>query len=87
MPSTGAPKLADRLLQPVEADQTHDRGRFAARNDEPVEPVELLGQPYLAHVGSERAQHRHVLAEVALHGKDADRHGVIVGRALCLASG
>ena len=42
--------------------------------DEPVEAVELLGQPHLDHLGAERAQHRRVLAEVALHGEDADRH-------------
>ena len=38
----GAVEAADRVLEPVEAHEPRDRGRLAARDDQPVEPVELL---------------------------------------------
>ena len=40
--------------------------------DEPVEPVELLRLAHLDDLRAEPAQHRRVLAEVALEGEDAD---------------
>src|SRR5690349_13715241 len=46
-------ELPQRVLQPVQANEPHDRGRLAARDDEPVEAVELLG---LAHLKDLRAQ-------------------------------
>src|SRR5262245_51382753 len=67
---------ADRLLEPVEPHQACDRRRLAARDDQAVEPVELLRQPHLDHLGAEAPQHRRVLAEVALDGEDADLHAV-----------
>ena len=66
---------ADRLVEPVEAHQPHERRRLAARDHEPVEPLELLRLAHLDDVRAEPAQHRRVLAEVALHGEDADPHG------------
>src|SRR5438128_1760610 len=36
------------------------------------EPVELLRLAHLDHLRAEAAQHRRMLAEVALHGQDAD---------------
>src|SRR5437763_1000758 len=54
------------LVDPVEAHQTQDRGRLAAGDHEPVQPVEL---PRLAHLDDLRAkpaQHRRVLAKVPL---------------------
>ena len=74
MPSTGAGKPPDRFLEAIETHQAHDRRRLAAGNDETVEAVELLRQTHLDHVGTERAQHRRVLAKVALHSENADRH-------------
>src|SRR5207253_7886922 len=62
----------DRFLEPVEADQAADRGRFTARDDEAVEPAELLGEPYLDHVRAELSKRGLVLAEVPLDGQDAD---------------
>ena len=45
----------------------------------PSSPVELLGLAHLDRLGAEAAQHRRVLAEVALHGQDADlRSGFVV---------
>ena len=64
----------DRLLEPVEPHQPRDRGRLAARDHEPVKALELLGQAHLDHVRAERAQHRRVLAEVALNGENTDSH-------------
>src|SRR5215211_6031060 len=64
----------DRLLQPVEPDQPRDRSRLAARDDEPVEPVELLRLPDLHDVGAEAPQHGRVLAEVPLDGQHPDLH-------------
>ena len=70
----GSGEPPDRFLQAVEPHQAHDRRRLAAGDHETVESVELLRQPHLDHVGAERTQHRHVLAEVPLHSEDADRH-------------
>ena len=72
---------ADRVLEPVEAHQPHDRRRLAARDDEAVESLELLGLPHLDDLRAEPAQHRRVLAEVPLQREDADRHDAIVGTA------
>ena len=63
---------AQRLVEPVEAHQPRHRRRLAARHDQPVEPVELLGQAHLDRLGAEPAQHGRVLAKVSLHGEDAD---------------
>ena len=75
-PGAGAehrlPELADRLVEAVEAHQPRERGRLAARDHEPVEPVELLGLAHLDDLRAEPAQHRRVLAEVALHGENTD---------------
>ena len=67
-----------RLLEPVEPHQPRDRRRLAARNDEPVEAVELNREAHLDDVRAEPAQHRRVLAEVALKREDADSHGASV---------
>src|SRR5579884_21461 len=61
-----------RLVEPVEPHQAADRGRLAARDDQPVEAVELLGQAHLDRLRAEPAQHGRVLAEVPLYGEDAD---------------
>ncbi len=39
---------------------------------EAVEPVELLGQANLDRLRTEATEHGRVLAEVSLHGEDAD---------------
>src|SRR5207248_4887484 len=64
--------------------QAHERRRLTTRNDEPVEPVELLRLAHLDDVRAEAAQHRRVLAEVPLHCEDADRHGRNASRGLAL---
>ena len=61
-----------RLVDPVQPHQPADRGRLAARDDQAVEPVELLRQPHLDRLGAEAPQHRRVLAEVPLERQDAD---------------
>ena len=72
VPKIGAVELAHRLVEAVEAHEARDRRRLAARDDEPVEPGELLGQAHLDRLGAEPPQHVGVLAEVPLHGEDAD---------------
>ena len=67
---------AQRLLEAVDPDQTHDRGRFAAGDDEPVEVLELLRLAHLDRLGAEAPQHGRVLAEVALDGEDSDSHPI-----------
>ncbi len=75
-PCTGAEdgplEAPDRLVEPVEAHEPHERRRLPARDDEAVEGAELLGLPHLDGDGPEAAQHRRVLAKVPLHGKNAD---------------
>src|SRR4051812_14864401 len=65
-------ETTDPLVEPVELHQPRERGRLAARDHEPVEPVELIGLPNLDDVGAETAQHLPVLAKVSLHGQNAD---------------
>ena len=64
----------DRLVEAVEAHQAHESRRFAAGNDQAVEPVELLGLADLDGVRPEPTEHREVLAEVALDGKNTNLH-------------
>ena len=66
---------ADRLVEAVQAHQAHHRGRLAARDDQPVEAVELLRQAHLDPLDAEATQHRDVLTERSLQGEDADSHG------------
>ena len=68
-----------RLVDAVEPHQPPDRGRLAARDDQPVEPVELLGKPDLDRFRAEPPQHRRVLAEVPLQREDADPKRLLHG--------
>ena len=70
---------AQRLVDPVQPHQPADRGRLAARDDQAVEPVELLRQPHLDRLGAEAPQHRRVLAEVPLERQDADAQRLLHG--------
>ncbi len=70
------------LVEPVEAHQPRDRGRLAARQDQPVEPLELLGQAHLDRLRAEAAEHRRVLAEVALYGEHADPKRLVHGESV-----
>jgi hypothetical protein len=71
-PEDRSPVAPDRLVQPVQAGEPHDRRRLATRDDEPVEPVELRRQPDLDHVRSEPAQHLRVLAKRPLERQHPD---------------
>ncbi len=71
-PEDRAAERADGFVEVVEPHQPSDRGRLPAGDDEPVEPVELLGEPHLDRLGAEAPQHCGVLPEVPLHGEDAD---------------
>src|SRR6185436_1940329 len=46
----GAAVRADRLVEAVELREPYDRRRLPARDDEAVEPVQLLREPDLDHV-------------------------------------
>src|SRR2546421_5199605 len=78
-PGTGSEhrpgESADRVLEPVEPDEAHDRGRLAAGDHEPVELLELLRLAHLDRFRAEVPEHGRVLAEVALHRQDADSRG------------
>ena len=72
MPKIGCSNALERLVDPVEAHEPRDRGRLAARDDQPVEPVELLGLRTSTTSAPSRRSTARVLAEVALEGEDAD---------------
>ena len=74
----GCRERPDRVVEAVEAHQPHHRRRLATRDDEAVEPLELLRQAHLDRLDAEAMQHRDVLAERALEGEDADLHRLIV---------
>src|SRR6187551_3789047 len=71
-PGTGAedrpPERPDRLVEPVEPRELRDRRRLPAGDDEPVEIVELLGEPDLHHVRAGVAQRARVLPKCPLQG-------------------
>src|SRR5262245_46879367 len=67
-------EAANGLLEPVEPHQAHERRRFATRDDEPVEPFELLRLAHLDRLRAEPPKHRRVLAKVPLKSEDADLH-------------
>jgi hypothetical protein len=67
-------EASDRFLEAVEAHQAHERRRLAPRDDEPVEPRELLRLAHLDRLRTEPSQHRRVLAEVPLQGQNTDLH-------------
>ncbi len=67
-------ELRDRRVEPVEAHEPHERRRLAAGHDEAIQAFELSGLAHFHNVCAQPPQHRRVLAEIALHGKDADPH-------------
>src|SRR3954451_849615 len=67
-------ELSQGFFERVEADQPADRGRLAARHDEAVEPLEMLGPAHLDRLHAETRERRDVLAEVPLQGENADPH-------------
>src|SRR4051794_24060976 len=69
-------EIPERLVEPVEPHQPHERRGLAAGDDEPVESLDLLGLANLDDVRAQPAQHRRVLAEVSLDGEDADRRTI-----------
>jgi len=71
-PEHDARERADRLIEPVERREPHDRRRLPARNHETVETVELLRKADLDDLGAERAQRRRVLAERSLERENPD---------------
>src|SRR5262245_20328993 len=70
----GLLEAPNRILEPVEPHQAHERRRLAARDDEPVKARELLRLAHLDRLRTEPPQHRRVLAEVSLHSEDSDPH-------------
>ena len=71
--SAAAPEVGtDRRLEAVALDRLGDRRALAARDDQRVEPGEILGIADLARVGAELGEHAEVGGEVALAGQDSD---------------
>ena len=68
----GPLEAPDRLVEPVQPHQAHERRRLAAGDDQTVEVRQLLGLAHLDDVDAETAQHRAVLAEVPLYGEHSD---------------
>ena len=85
----GAHQVAQRLGEPLALDPERHRRRLAARDHEPVEPVEVGGHAHLAHLGAEAAQHARVRLEVALEREHADErraHQPRLARSCCSSS-
>jgi hypothetical protein len=73
-PGAGAPdgflpaKAAQRLDELEIEGQLADGGGFAARDDQPIQVLELLGQPYLHRLRPDLAQHEDMFFEITLKG-------------------
>src|SRR5439155_12398238 len=68
----GGRELAQRLGEALALDAQRHRRGLAARDDQPVEPLEAGRRAHLARVRAELAQDLRVRLEVALEGEDAD---------------
>ena len=68
----GSVEAPDRLVEAVEGGEPQDRRRLAARDHEPVEPVELLGEAHLHDLRAGGAEHPRVLAKRPLEGENTD---------------
>ena len=66
---------AESLLEAVDPHEPGDRGRLAAGDHEPVEPVQLLRLADFHRFRAEPAQDVRVLAEVPLDRQNTDAHG------------
>src|SRR5450759_3835718 len=73
----GALESENRRLQLVGAYQLADRGGLAAGDDQSVKGVELMWFSHFARLRTEAPKHAHVLAEVALYGKDTNSKRLI----------
>ena len=74
VPNTGLLEAPERLLEPVDPREAHDRRRLPARDHEAVEPVELVRLANLHGLGAQPAQHGCVLPEIALDRQHPDAH-------------
>ncbi len=69
-----AAEVAQRLHQPPAHGQLADGSRLAARDDQAIQPDQVLGQPHLDALGAEPAQHHDVFGKVALQCQYPDPH-------------
>ena len=69
---SGLHQGAQRLAQPLALDAERHHGRFAARDDQCIQPLEIGRDADLTRLGAEAADDLGVRFEVALQGKDAD---------------
>src|SRR5580765_8493670 len=65
---------AQGLVEAVEPHQPHEGRGLAARDDEAVEPVQLLRLADLDDVCAETSQHGRMLTEISLDSEDSDAH-------------
>ncbi len=75
-----ARECGHRLLEAADAHEAADRGRLTPRDDEPVEPRQLLRPADFHDVDAEPTQQGHVLAKVPLDRQDADAQRVAHSR-------
>jgi len=84
-PGAGAPdgvlftKLDQWLHQAEIHGQLADGGRFAAGDDQPIQPCEMAGQAHLGALNAQALEHCNVFCEIALDGKDSDFHRCFMG--------
>src|SRR5712691_13506549 len=69
--------LADLRDDPVVLRELADRRALAARDDERVDVVELLGPAHVDTFRANAAERGEVLAEIALEAEDADASGLV----------
>jgi hypothetical protein len=70
-------QVAQRLQQLIFERQLTDGGAFAPRQDQPIQPSQVLRQADFVCIGPESPQDTDVLAEISLQGQHTDaRHRV-----------
>src|SRR4051795_6823550 len=67
-------KLAQWLGEALALDPERHRGRLAARHDQPVQTLEVLGRLHEAAIGAELREDPAVRLEIALEGEYSDYH-------------
>ena len=68
----GAHACHERLAERKTCQQSDDRRRLAARDDEPVHVVQVFEGLYARRLDAERIESGDVFVDVALEGEDAD---------------
>jgi hypothetical protein len=68
------PELSERPEELKIGGQFADGGGFAAREDQPLDPLQIARQAYFRRVHRQAPENGQVLGKIALQGQDSNLH-------------